>query len=68
MNEDQFIPRMADVAYQLKAVIEGKEMPAPKMAQRPVVSEQPQATKGIFSRLGGEAEAPGTAEKGLGAP
>lgn len=65
VNEDQFIPRMADVAYQLKAVIEGKEMPAPKMAQRPVVSEQPQATKGIFSRLGGEGEVPATAEKGL---
>ena len=65
VNEDQFIPRMADVAYRVKAIIEGKEMPAPKMEQQAPVSVEPQAPKGIFSKLAGEGEAPGVTEKGL---
>ncbi|MFH1932130.1 MAG: VCBS repeat-containing protein [Pseudomonadota bacterium] len=65
VNEDQFIPRMADVAYRVKAIIEGKEMPAPKMEQQAPVSVEPQAPKGMFSKLAGEGEAPGVTEKGL---
>jgi hypothetical protein len=65
VNEDQFIPRMADVAYRVRALIEGKEMPAPKMEQRAPVLAQPQTPKGIFSKLAGEGEAPAITEKGL---
>ena len=65
VNEDQFIPRMADVAYRVKAIMEGKEMPAPKMEQQAPVSVEPQAPKGVFSKLAGEGEAPGVTEKGL---
>ena len=66
VNEDQFIPRMADVAYQIRALIEGKEMPAPKMEPRaPASIATEEAPKGIFSKLTGEGEAPGVTEKGL---
>ncbi len=65
VNEDQFIPRMADVAYRVKAIIEGKEMPAPKMERQAPVSAEPQAPKGMFSKLAGEGEAPGVTKKGL---
>ncbi len=65
VNEDQFIPRMADVAYRVRAIIEGKEMPAPKMEQQAPVSVKPQAPKGMFSKLAGEGETPGVTEKGL---
>jgi hypothetical protein len=65
VNEDQFIPRMADVAYKVRAIIEGKEMAAPKMEKTAPVSAEPPAPKGIFSKLTGEGEAPGITEKGL---
>jgi len=65
VNEDQFIPRMADVAYRVKAIMEGKEIPAPKMEKQAPVSVEPQAPKGMFSKLAGEGEAPGVTEKGL---
>ncbi|UCF84607.1 MAG: hypothetical protein JSV50_02960, partial [Desulfobacteraceae bacterium] len=65
VNEDQFIPRMATVAHQIRALIEGKEMPAPRMEQKAPVFAKPQTPKGIFSKLAGEGEAPGITEKGL---
>ena len=65
VNEDQFIPRMADVAHQIRALIEGKEMPAPRIEQRAPVFAQPKTPKGIFSKLTGEGEAPAITEKGL---
>lgn len=65
VNEDQFIPRMADVAYKVSAIIEGKEMPTPRMEKTAPVSAEPPAPKGIFSKLTGEGEAPGITEKGL---
>jgi hypothetical protein len=65
MNEDQFIPRMADVAYRVRALIEGEEIPARRMGQQAPVLAQPQKPKGIFSKLAGEGEAPAITEKGL---
>ncbi len=65
VNEDQFIPRMAEVAYRVKAIIEGKEMPAPKTEQGAPVSVEPQAAKGMFSKLAGEGAETGVTEKGL---
>ena len=65
VNESQFIPLMADVAYRVKTIIEGKEMPVPKMEQQAAVSAEAQAAKGVFSKLAAEGEAPGVTEKGL---
>ena len=65
VNEDQFIPRMADVAYRVRALIEGKEVPARRMEQQAPVLAQPQTHKGIFPKLAGEGEAPAITEKGL---
>ena len=65
VNEDQFIPRMADVAYRVKAIMEGKEMPAPKMEQTAPVPAVPDTAKGLFSREAREGEAPDITEKGL---
>jgi hypothetical protein len=65
VNEDQFIPRMADVAYRVRAIIEGKEMPAPKMEQTAPVPAVPDTAKGLFSREAREGEEPDITEKGL---
>ncbi|MCK4307946.1 hypothetical protein KAW50_06970, partial [candidate division WOR-3 bacterium] len=35
VDEDQLIPQLSDVAYTLRALIEGKEMPATKTAEKP---------------------------------
>ena len=65
VDEDQFIPQLSDVAYQLRAMIEGREIPAPKAEQKVAVLPEAQTTKGLFSEV--EQEKPGspTAKKGL---
>jgi hypothetical protein len=35
VDEEQLIPQLSDVAYQLRALIEGKEMPSKKLAGKP---------------------------------
>ncbi|UCE34893.1 MAG: VCBS repeat-containing protein [Deltaproteobacteria bacterium] len=65
MNEDQFIPQLADVANQLQAVIEGREVPEPKPTEKAGPLPEPQTTKGFFSKVEEEQQAPATPEKGL---
>ena len=65
VNEDQFIPQLADVANQVRAVIEGREVPAPKPKERAAALPEPQTTKGIFSKVEEEEQATGTPQKGL---
>ena len=65
VNEDQFIPQLADVANQVRAVIEGREVPAPKPKERAPAVPEPQTTKGSFSKVGEEEQATGTPQKGL---
>jgi hypothetical protein len=66
VTEDQFIPQLADVANQMRALIEGREVPAPKPAEKPGTLPEPQTTKGIFSKVEHEEEEPAALEKGLG--
>jgi hypothetical protein len=65
VNEDQFIPQLADVANQVRAVIEGREIPAPKPKEKAAALPEPQTTKGIFSSVEEEKQAPDTEQKEL---
>ncbi|HDH87423.1 MAG TPA: VCBS repeat-containing protein, partial [Desulfobacteraceae bacterium] len=65
VDEDQLIPQLSDVAYQLRALIEGKEMPARKIAEKAVVLPKPRTAKGIFSPIGSDKKEPQATEKGL---
>jgi hypothetical protein len=71
VKEDAFIPRMADVAYQLRAVIEGRVVPArtvqpQKPAPAGVEAEaETETAKGLLSKLTGEGEATPVTERGL---
>ena len=73
VDEDQLIPQLSDVAYQLRALIEGKEMPARnpagrparKIAEKAVVLPKPRTAKGIFSPIGSDKKEPQAIEKGL---
>ena len=66
VNEDQFIPQLADVANQVRAVMEGREVPAPKPTEKAGTLPEPQTTKGIFSKVEQEKQEPAALEKGLG--
>ena len=81
VDEDQLIPQLSDVAYQLRALIEGKEMPATQTADKPseqtaekpdqkikekaAVLPQPLTAKGIFSKVESDEQGPTAIEKGL---
>ncbi len=62
---NQFIPKMADVAYQIRAIIEGKETPSQKMAGRPRILPEGETAKGLFSRLQRDKQMSTVLEKGL---
>jgi len=55
---------MADVAYQIRAIIEGKEILTQKMAGRPGILPEGETAKGLFSRLQRDKQGP-MVEKGL---
>jgi len=73
VDEEQLIPQLSDVAYQLRALIEGKEMPATQMTEKPAqkreeratVLPQPLTAKGIFSQIEGDKKEPQAIEKEL---
>jgi hypothetical protein len=65
MNEDQFIPQLADVANQVLAVIEGREVPAPKPTEKAGPAPKPQVPKGVFSKVEQGDQEPAALEKGL---
>ena len=63
---NQFIPRLADVAYQVRALIEGTPMPSVRReGPAPEAPAEPRTYKGLFSGLGGDAGQRGPTEKGL---
>lgn len=66
-DENSFIPKLADVAYQVRAVIEGRPLPAPTAyaARAPQGADIPQNAKGLFSPFRSEASGATTTEKGL---
>jgi len=65
VDEDQFIPQLSDVAYQLRAIIEGREIPAPKAGEKVAVLPQAQTKKGLFSKVEQEKPGSATGKKGL---
>jgi len=74
VDEEQLIPQLSDVAYQLRALIEGKEIltttqtagkPAKKIAEKATVLSQPLTEKSIFSQIGSDKKEPQATEKGL---
>lgn len=65
VDEDQFITQLSDVANQLRAIIEGREIPTPRVEKKAEVLPKPQTAKGIFSKVEQEKQAPAAAEKGL---
>jgi hypothetical protein len=81
VDEEQLIPRLSDVAHQLRALIEGKEIPATQTADKPseqtagkpaqkvkenaAVLPQPLTAKGIFSQIESDEQGPKSIEKGL---
>ena len=66
MNEDQFIPQLADVANEVRAAIEGREVSAPKPKEQAGAAPSPQVPKGVFSKVEEEEQEPAALEKGLG--
>ncbi len=65
VDEDQFIPQLSDVTYQLRAIIEGKEIPTQKMEEKATILPKPETAKGIFSKLEQDKQGPAVVEKGL---
>ena len=65
VDEDQFIPQLSDVAYQLRAMIEEKEIPIFRVERKAEVLPKPQTAKGIFSKVEREKQSPATPKKGL---
>ena len=73
VDEDQLIPQLSDVAYKLRALIEGKEISARKTAGEPdrkieekaAVLPKPWTAKGIFSQIESDKQRTKAIEKGL---
>ncbi len=62
---NQFIIKLSDVAYQIRAIIEGKEVPAQKMAGPRGILPESESAKGLFSRIGRDRPGPAASENGL---
>jgi len=67
VDEEQLIPQLSDVAYTLRALIEGKEIlsatqtadkPARKVAEKAAVLPKPRTAEGIFSQIEGDKKEP----------
>ena len=66
VSEDQFIPKLSDIAYQVRAMIEGKEIAVPKIAvPSPIIDDSKTSPMGIFSELEKEKRDSADIESGL---
>ena len=65
VDEAQFVPKLSDVAYRFRALIEGRETTVQKMEERVTILPKPQMAKGIFSNVERDKQAPAAMEKGL---
>ena len=66
VDEDQLIPQLSDVAYTLRALIQGREiLPARKIGEPAASLPEPQIAKGIFSKTASDKQGPKDIEKGL---
>ncbi|RLB30726.1 MAG: hypothetical protein DRG87_04320 [Deltaproteobacteria bacterium] len=64
VDEDQLIPQLSDMAYQLRAIIEGKGV-APKEMPKPHVPAKASPARAIFLKLEQGKKQPAAVEKGL---
>ena len=62
VGEDQFIPKLSDVAYQLRAIIEGKERTGEKLEKKVPVLPKPETPEDLLPELEEHRE-PEVAEK-----
>ena len=65
VDENMFIPKLADVAYRFRAIIEGKQITAREMPGRAEALPEPETARGLFSKLGRDEEVSTPIEKGL---
>ncbi|MBN1226794.1 MAG: VCBS repeat-containing protein [Deltaproteobacteria bacterium] len=66
LSEEQFIPKMSDVAYQIRAIVEGKDIAIPKTAAATKMKDEPETSPmGIFSEIENKKKGPADLEKGL---
>ena len=50
-SEDQFIPKLSDVAYRLRAIIEGKEKVGQKMEKEAAILPEPDKAEEVFPKV-----------------
>jgi hypothetical protein len=50
-NEDQFIPKLSDVAYRLRAIIEGKAEVGQKMEEEAAILPEPEKGEEVFPKV-----------------
>ena len=65
MDENQFIPRMADVANQVRAVMEGKAVSMAEPPAAPAIETKPEKKGGLFSKIVSEETEKAQTDKGL---
>lgn len=66
LSEEQFIPKMSDIAYQIRAIIEGKDIATPKAAAVTKMKDEPEKSPlEIFSEIDKKGKEPADLEKGL---
>jgi len=64
VDEDQFIPRLSDLAYRLRTIIEGKEEPGEKVKEKAPTVPKPQTAEEVIPQLEGDKQPPEIIEKG----
>ena len=66
VNENQLIPQLSDIAYTLRALMQGREILPPSKTAQPVASlPEPQIAKGIFSTVASDKQGSKNIEKGI---
>jgi len=66
LNEDRFIPRMAEVAHKIRAIMAGQEMPLERAAIPARKPSEPRSGKGLFSKIIPDESEEASIDKGLG--
>ncbi|MEE8300496.1 MAG: VCBS repeat-containing protein, partial [Desulfatiglandales bacterium] len=63
-SEDQFIPKLSDVAYRLRAIIEGKEKVGQKMEKEAAILPKPETIEEVSTELERDKKGPEVREMG----
>ncbi len=67
VDENQFIPKLSDVAYRFRAIIEGRQFALQSMGNRQSAFQKKDASGGLFSKFGTESHQikPDSSEEGF---